>query len=426
MNNLSEFINIAIDATLIVDERGIIQEANSRLEKLLGYSHQEMIGQPVEILMPKSIRKGHVGLRNSYVKTPSLREMGEYVDLVALNKSKEKVHVSIGLSPFIAADGERLILATIRDNTQLYEARIQAEDYIAELKNISETAIDGIITINSESKILSWNAAATLLFGYSQKEAIGQSVSIIIPKAMRKGHLNGVSNIASGGKGKLVGSTVEVEGLRKNGIVFPLSLSISTWMSGHGRVFCGILRDITEQREAEKKILEQRDQLELIAVTDPLTGAFNRRQYEVISKQEFARNKRYKKGYALLMLDIDHFKVINDTYGHDVGDQAIKNTALVIKEGIRQSDNLFRIGGEEFIVLLPETKLETALKLAERLRKSISEIAINSSSTEANFTASIGVSEFSPVDIDMAETLKRADDALYIAKSSGRNRIQYL
>ncbi|WP_298942739.1 GGDEF domain-containing protein [uncultured Psychromonas sp.] len=241
---------------------------------------------------------------------------------------------------------------------------------------------------------------------------------------MRKSHFHGVANVSSEEQSKIVGKTVEVEGLRKSGDTFPLSLSVSTWVSKRGRIFCGILRDISLRVEAAKKITEQNKQLQLISVTDPLTGAFNRRQFDLVGDEVFARSSEGAKPYTILMLDIDHFKVINDIYGHALGDKAIIETVSVIKQTIRQQDSLFRLGGEEFAIILPETSLISSKKLAERIRISIEKIEIPTDLGNIKYTISIGVAAFSPKDESITATLKNADEALYRAKSLGRNRVE--
>jgi diguanylate cyclase (GGDEF)-like protein len=163
--------------------------------------------------------------------------------------------------------------------------------------------------------------------------------------------------------------------------------------------------------------------LKLIASTDPLTGAFNRRHLDLVGINELSRSKRYNSSFTILMLDIDHFKAVNDTYGHDVGDEALIETVTVIKKNIRGEDLLFRLGGEEFAVMLPETSRLAAFDTAERIRIAISKIVIQTPIAPLSFTMSIGIAENTPEDDGIDLILKRADEALYQAKSSGRNKV---
>jgi diguanylate cyclase (GGDEF)-like protein len=163
--------------------------------------------------------------------------------------------------------------------------------------------------------------------------------------------------------------------------------------------------------------------LELIASTDPLTGAFNRRHLDLVGTNELSRSKRYNSTFTILMLNIDHFKEVNDTYGHDIGDEALIETVAVIKKNIRGEDLLFRLGGEEFAVMLPETTKLAAFDTAKRIRIAISEIVIQTPTAPLCFTLSIGIAEDTSADDNIDVILKRADEALYQAKSSGRNKV---
>ena len=163
--------------------------------------------------------------------------------------------------------------------------------------------------------------------------------------------------------------------------------------------------------------------LELLASTDSLTGAFNRRHFMEAANNEILRSERYGHPLSVLMLDIDHFKAVNDTHGHGIGDEALKETVHVIEKTLRNEDTLGRLGGEEFAVLLPETKVSQAVLLAERIRVAISEIVIDTPTDPLSFTMSIGISQLSEGDSNIDDILKRADEGLYKAKEQGRNQV---
>lgn len=158
------------------------------------------------------------------------------------------------------------------------------------------------------------------------------------------------------------------------------------------------------------------------AHTDPLTGVLNRSTLNSVFQKESSLAKRQNTGLTLVMLDIDFFKAINDTYGHAAGDVALKQLTECMEHTARESDHIFRLGGEEFAMLLHGTDLNGAVLLAERLRKAIQLINIKHDDNEFNFTASMGVTEY--VENDTLENMmERADQALYKAKQSGRNKV---
>ena len=162
--------------------------------------------------------------------------------------------------------------------------------------------------------------------------------------------------------------------------------------------------------------------LRRLATTDPLTGALNRRHYMELMVREQRRAERYNAVFSVMMVDIDHFKRVNDTHGHQVGDQAIQAMTQACVKALRPTDLLARYGGEEFIITLTHTDAAGAARVAERLRESVSQIELATEHGVLRFTISVGVSTFYKRSL-LEEVIARADQALYQAKSSGRNRV---
>ncbi|WP_272699374.1 diguanylate cyclase [Desulfovibrio sp. Fe33] len=181
----------------------------------------------------------------------------------------------------------------------------------------------------------------------------------------------------------------------------------------------GISMDVTEQRNME-------DELRTLASTDPLTGASNRRQFMSRLGEEFDRCKRYNTSLVLLSLDIDHFKRINDTYGHPSGDDVLKELVGLCMSTLRTTDLFGRVGGEEFQAALTQTRIGAGQNTAERLRRRVERCKVDTHGQIITFTISIGVTALRPEDESIEELLKRADEALYQAKRTGRNRIVIL
>ncbi|MCP4114736.1 MAG: diguanylate cyclase [Desulfobacteraceae bacterium] len=184
------------------------------------------------------------------------------------------------------------------------------------------------------------------------------------------------------------------------------------------------LRDTMTSRDELIHEVEQREKVEqklrLLSTTDELTGAYNRRAFNGYLNSNIGRAKRYNEPLSMLMLDIDHFKDVNNSYGHDVGDMVLKDFVRIIKESIRHEDLIARWGGEEFTVLQPQTRKDAALKLSERLREKIS---AHDFPKAGRITVSIGLTELQVG--DTADSfVKRADNALYLAKKGGRNVVK--
>lgn len=172
-------------------------------------------------------------------------------------------------------------------------------------------------------------------------------------------------------------------------------------------------KDMTQNKQKEEELFTQ-------ASTDPLTGLFNRRQFELLANGQISLAIRHQTPYCVTMLDIDHFKKVNDTYGHDAGDEVLKHLSMVLKSSLRESDILARYGGEEFVIFLPHTSPTEAWRVAERIRESVEQARIQTAVKPLNITVSIGLS--SSQNPDLNAQIKEADTALYISKTTGRNK----
>ena len=171
------------------------------------------------------------------------------------------------------------------------------------------------------------------------------------------------------------------------------------------------------------KMKYQYTEKEFMSVLDGLTGLYNRRQFELGLEQEFNRTKRHPADFSLAILDIDFFKKVNDTYGHQYGDYVLKTVSDLMKSSFRKTDLLYRYGGEELVMIMPETNIEGALIPVQRLRKAIEEYGFEYNGVKAKVTASIGLTMNFVEFKNATELLKSADEALYKAKESGRNRV---
>ena len=178
-------------------------------------------------------------------------------------------------------------------------------------------------------------------------------------------------------------------------------------------------------KEQQREIEKQNEELKLLATRDPLSGCLNRRAFFEVFEKEFVAARNRNTQISTIMCDIDHFKSINDTYGHSVGDQVIKKMADVVKETVRENDHVCRYGGEEFCVLLPGLDKQSAARIAERIRANIESEAAQSLKLTGGriITASFGVSDLDGKPNDLTELIDQADSALYVSKESGRNQV---
>lgn len=212
---------------------------------------------------------------------------------------------------------------------------------------------------------------------------------------------------------------LEFELKRKDGSPLPVLVSATAIYDASGRYVMSrsTLFDLTDRKKLERELEQQ-------ARKDMLTGLNNRRHFFELAEQEFKRSRRHEKSFSLLMLDLDNFKSVNDTYGHHVGDAVLKKLGEVATHTLREIDIVGRLGGEEFACLLPESNAGQALEVAERLRQEVEKTAVRlDDGSFLRVTVSIGLAGLQATDTDVDAILKRADTALYRAKRAGRNQV---
>lgn len=412
MRKLSTAVEKAADMIVITDSRGIIEYVNPAFEAVTGYAREEVAGRTPRILKSgihgaefyrelwETILAGNI-YRNVFVNRKKNGEL--YYDECTITPMRNEQDT---ITHFIAT-------------AKVITDRILAENALREseerLRTITGMAASAIVMIDAAGLVSFWNPAAEELFGYTAAEAMGMDLhKIIVPRRHYDDFRKGFAGFAQTGEGAILGRALEMTAQKKDGTEFPVDLSISGIRIKEQWHAVGIIRDITERKEAEQKLRE-------FAEKDSLTGTLNRRKFYEVLQQEKERAVRYARSLSLLMFDIDHFKAVNDTYGHAVGDKVLKTITAVVTEHIRRSDILGRVGGEEFGVLAAETTVESALALAEKIR---SAVEASEQAPAGKITVSIGVSAY--VDgLTTDEFVRRADAALYAAKNSGRNRVKY-
>lgn len=194
-------------------------------------------------------------------------------------------------------------------------------------------------------------------------------------------------------------------------------------LNGRIEQICLIIYDVTDVATNRRQLQAANQELQRLSSTDRLTGLFNRGHWEEMLRQDYARHLRYERNAALVMFDIDHFKKINDSYGHQAGDAVIQQTAELVRQCMRDADIAGRYGGEEFVVLLPDTDSEGAVTFAERLRQTIAAHEVVYGGHSIRFTVSLGIADLSQPTSGYAQLIERADNALYSSKAAGRNQV---
>jgi len=287
-------------------------------------------------------------------------------------------------------------------------------------RNIFEDSKDIIFIARLDTTIEDINPACEEVLGYTKEELQQTKVQDVMadPAGMSRYQTTLFEQGAI--------RNLEVALMRKDGQQISALISITLRHDENGEVigWQGTVRDITARKQAETERLRAL-KLEQIAITDPLTKIYNRRFFNEVAEKEIERAKRSRSPLSVIIFDIDYFKNVNDTYGHLTGDQVLINLVNLCKHNIRSMDIFARFGGEEFVILMPDTDMQSAHETAERLREKVAEKPMaTSGKTGVSITISLGIANWnydSPLGINAL--LDRADQALYQSKEAGRNRV---
>ncbi len=296
-----------------------------------------------------------------------------------------------------------------------------AENQLAQLSRAVEQSPVSIVIAGIDGRIEYVNPKFTALNGYSLDEVRGQTPSILKSgKTPPETYTELWQTILAG---------EEWHGVflnrKRSGELYWENIVISPITDSQGTIthFVAVGEDISARKEAEEKIHELNIELEQLAITDYLTNLYNRRFFMQRGDEEFKRAQRNQQPLSLLMLDIDEFKNVNDTFGHETGDLVLKQVSATLKASLREIDILGRIGGEEFAILLPNTTLEEATILAERVRQTLEKSLFETPGQDLSVTICIGVSMLKDGMSSIDSLMRNADAALYHAKHGGRNRV---
>lgn len=299
---------------------------------------------------------------------------------------------------------------------------------------IFNSTVVAIGITNVDAKYTMVNPAWTQYLGYDQEEAKKLSLLDVTPIEDREGNILNFSRLVNQ---DIPSIRTTRRYLCKDGSTFWADLHATALFDEDGEVISvmGQFVNIDPQKRAELdlerlntrltdaniELQEAMDKLQIMARRDPLTKLYNRRVLEEVIEHEIHRSFRSKRGLGVAIGDIDDFKKINDTYGHDCGDLVLVELAKVLRSNIRNSDVVGRWGGEEFLFILPETTLNGAMVVIERIRRAVSKMRIDCSGTEVTFTMSLGLS-YQTTDPQRETIVSEADKALYKAKADGKNR----
>jgi diguanylate cyclase (GGDEF)-like protein/PAS domain S-box-containing protein len=432
-NSLSwqDLLEALPDGTALLDEQGVIHYVNEFLLSLTGYTREQLVNQNVQILVPARLRETQDVARRERARNPRTRLIWSDQDLTVLRHDGSELSVDFTLSP-LTFEGESWAVASIRDNTatkELEQARSDAEEQTMDVKNAAaasnaeneqrfrlafEDNMAPMVFSSSDGLLLAVNDAFCEIVGRGREELIGFNSSLFT-YADDIGLSEEVYRRMTSGEAERVRYVKRFQ--HKDGRIVTAEVSISPARdsSGQARYFVSSVRDVTEERALTAQLSHQ-------ALHDPLTGLANRALFDDRLAQAHARVVRQGGLGAVLLLDLDDFKGINDTHGHLVGDQLLIGVARRFERVARASDTLCRFGGDEFLYLAESlTSADEAELVAARLLDALVEpFELVGAHIEQH--ASLGVVVWDETSGDTTEIVRRADVALYEAKGEGKGR----
>ena len=350
--------------------------------------------------------------------------------------------MGVGNKPGDYDDNDVEVISQLANSVWDVVQRKQVEDNLKESEERFRLAFEhahvGMTLVDLQGRFLKMNPQICLMFGYSQEELEGKSIKDITHPDYQSVSFSFIQQAV---EGQVDHSEFEKLYIHKNGsFVWGLvSSSLVRNAAGEPVYFISHIQDITFRKQTEIELLKLKESLEdanrelqialireqTLSHTDVLTGIHNRRYLFELAVQKFAVASRYQQPLAVMMIDIDHFKKVNDTFGHIVGDQMLKNVTKIAHAELRSADVIGRYGGEEFVILLPMTNARQAGLLAERIRADVAALRLPTEKGDASATLSIGIVEINHKESMEAveDVFRRADEAMYAAKQAGRNRV---
>ncbi len=405
-----QLLDAAVDAMLVVDERGNVVAVNPEAERLFGWASAELLGEPLDQLIPPRFQQ-LAGFAGTAPK-------GAPVDVFARRQDGTEVPVEFNRSP-LGPSPDALALVTMRDLTKWRRAQ---ETLFREKEQASVTLssiADAVLTTDLAGTITYLNPAAERLTGWRTTEALGQpldTVLILVSEATRQPIESVPARCIR--EGRAVDLVDGVLLLRRDGTELAIGDSAAPLRDRNGATVGVVLvfHDVTERRRTVRKLSHE-------ATHDSLTGLISRQEFEVRLGRVLAEAAAGAGEHALCYLDLDRFKVVNDTCGHEAGDGLLRTIGRLLAGRLRSRDTVARLGGDEFGILLEHCSLAKAEEIAGNLRGAIEDFDYVWGERSFSLGASIGVVPITAASERIADVLRTADDACYAAKEAGGNRV---
>lgn len=414
------FFNYSLDMFVIAGMDGYFKRANPAFCNMLGYHESTLLSRPyLDFVHPDDVDTVIGAVKNLTSGHPA------FLVKVRLRAVDGTYHpLEWTAYPDLEAG---LLFAIARDYSRVYFKHEQ-------LKMLIDSSPTAIFLIEENGAISYCNRLAEVIFEYKKSELIGHPTEILIPEKYQKRHLRDRERYMTSPSLRPMGTLPDLVGRRHSGDEFPIDVGLNPVQVDRSTVIICSVIDLSLKSDFLNTLLSEKHKLEKennrlarLANHDTLTGLYNRRAFERTLHHSLVEARKYKETLSILLADIDHFKQYNDTFGHLSGDETLKHLAEVLSNNIRKEDSAARIGGEEFVIVLPGIEYSQALRFGERLRRVIQE----DPKAPHPITVSMGVTTYefkskqTAIKQIQQQVIHEADLAMYHSKNTGRNKITH-
>jgi diguanylate cyclase (GGDEF)-like protein/PAS domain S-box-containing protein len=415
---LQALLDSSPDAVLVVDRTGAIVALNRRTEMLFATTAEQLMGKPVEVLLPGRLRESHAAARSAYSRSPTVRRMSDRGNLMGLRADGREFAVEVSLTPVVGSPAG-LVMAVVHD----IASRARAEEALVESDRTTralDAIADAVITTDALGRVEFLNRSAEQLTGWGRADARGRPLREILWVSDESGDapLEGAVTLClrSGQPGRPFEAFLAAPPGEERRV---LDVSTSP-IRGRAGAVTGttvVARDVTHARLIARQLSHQ-------ATHDALTDLVNRSEFERRLGRALTSAGEEQTEHALCFLDLDGFKRVNDACGHLAGDELLRQLSDLMRDRMRSRDTLARLGGDEFGILLEHCRLPQATRIAEEIRQAISGHRFGCGGGTYAVGASIGLVVIRPGGDAVPDLLQAADNACYAAKRRGGNRIE--
>lgn len=406
-------VDNVFEGVIRIDRVGRVTAFNKAAERIFGYPSHEVLGENVKMLMPSPFREEHDAYIGNYTATGNRKIIGIGREVTGQRKDGSTFPMHLAVTEVNSVDGA-FFVGLVRDLSLEHELRDSLKEGQRFLADLIENNDAVTFVKNLHGDYLLINRKYEEVIGLTKEQVIGKDDAELFGAAQAEAYRAVDSQVIR--EGKVIKAEEMVS--RDGKVRHFLSIKFPT-RSADGNIsgICGMSTEITELKQMQSE-------LERLSQMDSLTGLFNRRHFSSIAARILEKSNGRFGDLCVVMLDIDHFKRINDTYGHAAGDAVLKAIGEILRQSLRETDFAGRLGGEEFALLLPRTTLSQSQQIAERLRQQVEDFTHQiGDDQQLHCTLSLGIAVRSEAENTLDQLLHAADQALYQAKNGGRNRV---